>query len=47
MTLLVHNESIPEEESALILSSISMNLLMQEDLDVSGRFVVSTALTGR
>jgi len=34
-TLLVHNESIPEEESALILSSISMNLLMQEDLDVS------------
>ncbi len=33
--LLVHNESIPEEESALILSSISMNLLMQEDLDVS------------
>ena len=35
MTLLVENGDIPDEEATLILSSVSMNLLMQEDLDVS------------
>lgn len=35
MTLLVENGNISDEEAALILSSVSMNLLMQEDLDVS------------
>lgn len=34
-TLLIDNGNIPEEEAALIVSSVSMNLLMQEDLDVS------------
>lgn len=35
MTLLVDTKNTNEEEAALILSSVSMNLLMQEDLDVS------------
>lgn len=35
MTLLVNTGNTPEEEAALVLSSVSMNLLLQEDLDVS------------
>jgi hypothetical protein len=34
-----------EEDAALILSSVSMNLLMQEDLDVSERS--ETSLVGK
>lgn len=35
ITLLVDNGKIPDDEATLILSSVSMNLLLQEDLDVS------------
>ena len=35
MTLLVDTKNTNEEEAALILSSVSMNLLMQENLDVA------------
>jgi glycosyltransferase involved in cell wall biosynthesis len=35
MTLLVDTTNIPDEEANLALSSIAMNLLMEEDLDVS------------
>ncbi len=35
ITLLVERGNMVEEDAALILSSLSMNLLMQEDLDVS------------
>ena len=35
MTLLVDTGNIFEEDAALILSSVTMNLLLQEDLDVS------------
>ena len=35
MTLLVDTGNIPDEDAALILSSVTMNLLLQEDLDVS------------
>lgn len=40
-TLLVNTANTSEEEAALILSSISMNLLMQEDLDVSEGLEIS------
>jgi FkbM family methyltransferase len=35
MTLLIESSSMPDEEAELALSSIVMNLLWQEDLDVS------------
>lgn len=35
ITLLVETGNISDEDAALILSSVTMNLLMQEDLDVS------------
>jgi len=35
MTLMVDTGNISDEDAALILSSVSMNLLLQEDLDVS------------
>ncbi len=35
ITLLVNTGNISEEDAALILSSVTMNLLLQEDLDVS------------
>ena len=35
MTLLVDNSNISDEDANLALSSVAMNLLMQEDLDVS------------
>jgi len=35
MTLLVDTTNIPDEDADLALSSIAMNLLMEEDLDVS------------
>jgi hypothetical protein len=41
MTLLVDTRNTNEEEAALILSSASMNLLMQEDLDVSEGLEIS------
>lgn len=35
MTLLIDHSNISEEEANLILSSVTMNILMQEDVDVS------------
>lgn len=35
MTLLVNIENTPEDDAALVLSSVTMNLLLQEDLDAS------------
>ena len=35
MTLLVDNSNISDEDANLVLSSVAMNLLMEEDLDVS------------
>jgi hypothetical protein len=40
-TLLVNTANTSEEEAALILSSVSMNLLMQEDLDISEGLEIS------
>lgn len=40
-TLLVNTANTYEEEAALILSSVSMNLLMQEDLDISEGLEIS------
>lgn len=40
-TLLIDNGNIPEEEAALIVSSVSMNLLMQEELDISEGLEIS------
>ena len=41
MTLLVDIGNISEEDAALILSSVTMNLLLQEDLDVSEEAEIS------
>jgi hypothetical protein len=35
MTLLVDSSNISDEDANLVLSSVAMNLLMEEDLDVS------------
>lgn len=35
MTLLVESSQIPDEDANLILSNVTMNLMMEEDLDVS------------
>jgi glycosyltransferase involved in cell wall biosynthesis len=35
MTLLIDNSNISDEDANLVLSSVAMNLLMEEDLDVS------------
>ncbi len=35
MTLLINNGKIPDTDAALILSSVTMNLLMNEDLDIT------------
>jgi hypothetical protein len=35
MSLLVDNSNISDEDANLALSSVAMNLLMEEDLDVS------------
>ncbi|KJH71512.1 FkbM family methyltransferase [Aliterella atlantica] len=40
-TLLIDNGNISEEEAALIISSVSMNLLMQEELDISEGLEIS------
>jgi glycosyltransferase involved in cell wall biosynthesis/predicted O-methyltransferase YrrM len=40
-TLLVYRDDMPEEEAALFLSGVSMNLLMQEDLDISEGLEIS------
>jgi glycosyltransferase involved in cell wall biosynthesis len=42
ITLLVDKGNISEEEASLILSSVGMNLLMQEDLDISEEDLVIT-----
>ena len=34
MTLLVNNANVPDEDATLILASVTMNLLLQEDLSV-------------
>lgn len=41
MTLLVYRSDMNEEDAALMLSSVSMNLLMAEDLDVSEGMEIS------
>ncbi|MGL5927171.1 FkbM family methyltransferase [Chroococcidiopsis sp.] len=41
ITLLVNKGNLDEEEVGLILSSVSMNLLMQEDLDISDSAEIS------
>ena len=41
ITLLVITGDTPEEEAALILSTVSMNLLMQEDLNISEEPAIS------
>jgi hypothetical protein len=41
MTLLVYRGKMNEEDAALILSNVSINLLMAEDLDVSERAEIS------
>jgi len=42
ITLLVDKGNISEEEASLILSSVGMNLFMQEDLDISEEDLVIT-----
>ncbi len=41
MTLLIDTSNIPYEEAELLLSAITMNLLMQEDLDVTDDLEIS------
>jgi len=41
MTLLVDKGNIPDEGAALILSSVTMNILLQEDLDVTEGLEIS------
>jgi hypothetical protein len=45
MTLLIDNSNIFDEDANLVLSSVVMNLLMEEDLDVSDGPEIS--LTGQ
>jgi hypothetical protein len=35
ITLLIHTGNLSEDEASLVLSDVVMNLLMQEDLDVT------------
>jgi hypothetical protein len=41
ITLLVDNSNIPAEEANLVLSSVAMNILMQEDLDITDGLEIS------
>lgn len=40
-TLLINSGNFPEEDAAMMVSSVSMNLLMQEDLDISEGLEIS------
>jgi hypothetical protein len=41
MTLVLHNDGISDEDAELFLSGVLMNLLMQEDLDVTEELKIS------